>query len=356
MTNRILIVDDQRDISRLLRSALETVEKGLSVSEAASGEEAMLEATKGKIDLLITDFRLPGMSGVDLAKKFRARNPDLRVMVITGVSDNKSLDEIKASNPDAYFAKPVPMAEFLDAVERCLNMERTILPVGKPATAPLAERTRTLADMLSDVRKAIGAQAVILLNERGQIKAEAGDIPDPSMILSLTSNLISVYTSAVKVSSVLGNTGGDVHLFCGKTYDIFYVPLGPIHSLLFAGKDMAAFDHVTKKIDAINKSRDEILEALKKLGVTGGLSPEIVAQYEARMEQAAAPSPVPAPAPEADVPMDDDFAKLFADTGDKKSDLDSFWNQAAEKVGFTQPDKLTFDQATKLGLTPSDKK
>ena len=46
MAYRILIVDDQKEVSRLLRSALETIEHGLEVVEAPSGEEAILEATK----------------------------------------------------------------------------------------------------------------------------------------------------------------------------------------------------------------------------------------------------------------------------------------------------------------------
>ena len=91
MTYRVLIVDDQKDVSRLLRSALETIEHELLVVEAPSGEEAILEATRTKVDLLISDFRLPGITGVELMKKFRVRNPDCKVILITGVSDTWSL-------------------------------------------------------------------------------------------------------------------------------------------------------------------------------------------------------------------------------------------------------------------------
>jgi CheY-like chemotaxis protein len=352
MTYRILIVDDQRDISRLLRSALETIEVGLSVAEAASGEEALLEVSKGKIDLLITDFRLPGMTGIELAKKFRARNPDLKLMVITGVSDNKSIDEIKAAHVDAFFAKPIPMADFLDAVERSLGLERTILPAGKPEAKPTEEQ-KTLAHMLVDLRKALNAQAVMLLNERGQIKAEAGDLPDPGMVVSLNAALMGVYTSATKISSLIGNTGGEIHLFRGSQYDLFFVPIGSIHSLLLAGKDIAALDKIGKKIDAINASREEILHALQHMGVTGGLSPETVAQYEASREHTA-PS-AKQPEPESDGALDE-FAKLLQSAGSKKADVNSFWDQAAEKAAFIQPDKLTYEQASKLGLAPGDKK
>ena len=79
------------------------------------------------MDLLITDFRLPGITGVELVKKFRARNPDVKIILITGVSDTRALKEIDEVKADAYFSKPVPMGDFLDAVERTLGLARTIL-------------------------------------------------------------------------------------------------------------------------------------------------------------------------------------------------------------------------------------
>ena len=59
MTYRVLIVDDQREVSRLLRSALETIEHGLEVYEAPSGEEAILESSRGKFDLLVAIIVCP---------------------------------------------------------------------------------------------------------------------------------------------------------------------------------------------------------------------------------------------------------------------------------------------------------
>ena len=135
----ILIVDDQREVSRLLKSALETIEHGLDVVEAPSGEEAILEASRRKIDLLVADFRLPGITGVELTKKMQARNPAMKVILITGVTDPKVREDIAKAGADAYFTKPVPMADFLDAVERTLGLVRTILP-SSPAVLKDEER------------------------------------------------------------------------------------------------------------------------------------------------------------------------------------------------------------------------
>jgi len=75
----ILLVDDQRDIVRLLHSALQTLGHELDIIDAPSGEEALLEASRRKIDLLVADYRLPGISGVEMMRKIRARNAELLV-------------------------------------------------------------------------------------------------------------------------------------------------------------------------------------------------------------------------------------------------------------------------------------
>ena len=80
----------------------------------------MLEASRKKIDLLVADYLLPGISGVELMRKVRARNPELKVIFISGVTERKARNEMLSAGAVAVFDKPIPMADFLDAVERCL--------------------------------------------------------------------------------------------------------------------------------------------------------------------------------------------------------------------------------------------
>ena len=125
---RILIVDDQRDIVRLIHSTLDTLGHKLEIVESPSGEEALLEASRKKVDLLVSDYRLPGMTGVELMEKIRLRHPEAKAILITGMTDKKSRDEMLNAGAFALFDKPIPLADFLDAVERSLSLERTILP------------------------------------------------------------------------------------------------------------------------------------------------------------------------------------------------------------------------------------
>ena len=81
---RILVVDDEEDIRTVLRAFLKAW--GYEVIVADSGAAA-LEWTKksaGKLDLLITDFRMPSMDGIELAQRMRNRHSELKVLYMSG--------------------------------------------------------------------------------------------------------------------------------------------------------------------------------------------------------------------------------------------------------------------------------
>jgi CheY-like chemotaxis protein len=90
----ILLVDDQRDIVRLLHSTLQTLGHKLDIVDAPSGEEALLEASRRTVDLLVTDYLLPGISGVELLRKIKLRSPNLKVIFISGMTERKARQEM----------------------------------------------------------------------------------------------------------------------------------------------------------------------------------------------------------------------------------------------------------------------
>jgi DNA-binding response OmpR family regulator len=341
MTFRILIVDDQRDVSRLLRSALETIEQGLKVSEAPSGEEALLEASRTPVDLLITDYRLPGMSGVELMQKIRNRTPNIKIIIISGVSDPKAKADIEKAGADAYFIKPVQMAEFLDSVERLLGMARTIL---QPTAAAQPKETlperKSLADLLAGLRKTLDAQSVFLLNGLGHVQAETGELPEGSRV-SLIAALMAMHNAAQKVASLLGKVELHLHLFDGEANDLVFVPIGQAHVLWVVGKGLADLVSISATIDLLNATKVEILTVLEQIGAESSLpAPEPEQQG------------IPAFMESVTIPME--FDELLRKASSKKEDANAFWDQAIEKgTQYAEPDKLTYEQAAQLGLAPS---
>lgn len=340
MGNRILIVDDQRDISRLLRSALETIEQGLDVSEAPSGEEALLEAGRVPIDLLVVDYRLPGMSGVELIEKMRARYPEMKFIVISGMTESKAQEEIEKSGAYAFFVKPIPMSDFLGAVESCMGLARTVLQEPKEQQKP--DEKETLSDLLVGLRKQLSAESVFLLNGMGYVEAETGEILNTDKRASLISSLMGMHNAAQKAASLLGKNKQHLHVFDGDETDLVFVPVGTSHVLWASGRGLGDLSAISATLDVLNASKARVLEILEQLEVE-----------EAPEEEPIAQGGTPAYMESVTIPIE--FDELLKKGADVKVDANAFWDQAIEQgPQYTEPDKLTYEQAARLGLAPKN--
>ena len=344
-TPTILLVDDQRDIVRLLHSTLQTLGHHLDIIDAPSGEEALLEASRRKIDLLVTDYLLPGITGVELMRKIRARNADLKVIIISGVTERKARSEMLNAGALAIFDKPIPLADFLDAVERSLGLVRTIFP---PESSKEADQHRqTLSELLIGFRQKVQADAVFLISDRARVLARAGDLYDSSMEVSLLSVLMAIFSASLKVSRFIHQENLDnYHVFRSGDHDLILMPVNSSHALLLAGREVANAANISATVEAMLAVRIEIENILQSLGVT---SAPIVTESIIPEPEPLTPEPEE---PEPEVDVDALFAS--ANKNPPVKDLDAFWNDAVEKTSNipTNPDVISFDEARKLGLTP----
>src|SRR5512146_334878 len=130
---RILIVDDALELGRLLQTVFLTVDPTLSIQVVPSAEEALLESTRKPLDLLVSDIRLPGMTGFDLVKKIRARHPDIKVIFISGLTEPNVAERAREMRAEGFFRKPLDMTSFLNTARRCLDMpgETPLVPMRK---------------------------------------------------------------------------------------------------------------------------------------------------------------------------------------------------------------------------------
>jgi len=341
---RILLVDDQRDILKLLRSTLDTsLAHEMEIIEAPSGEEALLEASRSKVDLLVSDYRLPGITGVELMHKIRAKYPDVRVILITGMTDRKARDEILNAGAAAVFDKPISLTDFLDAVERSLGLDRTILPEEGAADTG---QTQTISNLLANFRQDINAQAVYLLSDRGRVLAAAGALKDNSMEASLFSALMAIYSASLKVSRFIQQEELDnYHIFAGGDHDLLLIPVNAAYALLLAGNDLATTDNVLETVSAMLAVRNEVKKALKQMGVAPVVMEDDVEEEITRYEE-----------PLTQTTSDEIEALFKAKKKITTDELEAFWTDAADKQGAvpSNPDVITYEQARQLGLAPGE--
>lgn len=96
---RLLIVDDDEFVLRLLGDFL--AQRGYRVATAPGGAEALVVASSldGGIDLLITDLKMPGMTGIELARRFTVEKPGVPILFVSGEADCCS--RVRAASIDA---------------------------------------------------------------------------------------------------------------------------------------------------------------------------------------------------------------------------------------------------------------
>jgi DNA-binding NarL/FixJ family response regulator len=89
---RILIVDDNVFIRRTLRSVLEAQDEWKVCEEASDGREAVAKFDREKFDVIVLDFQMPGMNGLDAAKQITQRSPSTPILMVT-LHDSAQLAE-----------------------------------------------------------------------------------------------------------------------------------------------------------------------------------------------------------------------------------------------------------------------
>lgn len=116
---RVLVVDDELDI----REALELVmrDAGWEVITADSGESALEAARGGHFDVVVTDYRMPGLSGAQTLQALKRLDPDTRVIVATGYGSAEQEAECRAVGADDYVRKPFDLGDIVAAVARLME-------------------------------------------------------------------------------------------------------------------------------------------------------------------------------------------------------------------------------------------
>ena len=115
MAKRVLIVDDNPNMSSLLQEMLEVFD--YDSIRASDGQEALEVVEQGEVSLIITDMRMPNMTGLELLQKVKEKHPKLPVVLISGYSVGLVEDEVGDVKPDGFLGKPLLMSD----VEKMLN-------------------------------------------------------------------------------------------------------------------------------------------------------------------------------------------------------------------------------------------
>ena len=178
-TKKILFVDDNFETIDFFRSMLDLMDNRFIVTSAPSAEEAWLEYAQKEFDLLITDLRLPGMSGIELIKRVHNKHPGFPAILISGYEQDHVKSELEEVEITAYLEKPYEATELLKLMQvtmfgEAADRKKEGETDGSPATPPEPEEIKVdlsgdAIDALSSLSFYTGGDQVLLGLLNGQI-------------------------------------------------------------------------------------------------------------------------------------------------------------------------------------------
>lgn len=371
---RILVVEDNHEVRRMVTASLKTIGAEIDVLDVPSAEEALVITASLPLDLVVLDFRLPGMSGLDMVTRLHKRRPETKVILVTGVEDTAIRKQVTQAGAEAYFFKPIEIDKFLEAVKRCLWVDQVVPEAPSiatesidtsPVASPVAESpvsteapqtaapqgfVPTLDERLNTLKQQLRAISVLLVNDAGQVLEVAGN---PSQITSgsaLLTSLMHAFRASLQVSQAMGrSSGASLQYFASQRQCLYIAPVGQNHALFVIISGL--FD--PEKLGTIDRYFQLAVRDLQDI-LANIAAEEQAKQAILERQQAELPSQVIVDQ-ETRKLIDDMFSK--ADNVVGQEGADSFWDTLEEKGAQEDAhpsDGISYDQAHDIGLTPGE--
>jgi CheY-like chemotaxis protein len=343
---QVLIVDDQPDVRQVLRAGIESLEFDIDVVDVPSGEEAILVLSRQPIDLLVADIRLPGISGLELKDQTLSRNPEMKFILITGLTSKKVRNQAANAGAEGFFIKPVKIDDFLDTVRSALGL----CPEGEIEQGDVEvsdEEPESLSGRLLRLYRDLGALAVLLIGDRGEVLEQAGGLTPEAISPVLISPLMTFSIAARKASYHLGmDVPENLLILRGKEFDLFMTHVSSDMELLLA-MPIGYFndERMLDLVPLLRSGVSDLLVILDQMGVSQKTQADVQ-----KLDMSGV---------EGDDEEDVHKFEVAIKKGKKKlksEDADAFWDslEGDSVKDVARGDAISYDQARKLGLTPDD--
>lgn len=119
----ILVVEDEPDILNLLQLLIRLWTTEYELLPAKNGQAALAYLNNRSIPLVITDYSMPGMDGLQLTAAIKAQNPATQVILVTAYPTLTLYEEAKAKGVDYYLTKPIQVERLEQSVRAALHMD-----------------------------------------------------------------------------------------------------------------------------------------------------------------------------------------------------------------------------------------
>ena len=201
MGKRVLIVDDDKEILTMLRYSLKKLGDGYEIITAQGSVEGLSQIEKNPFDLVIIDYMMKSMTGVDLARAVRRISPDTPIVIMSAYGNKRLRDTTNSLGLDGFLDKPFDLKKIRTLVQS-FTEERTAAPV---------EPRDTSRAVLEQIRKQMqgllvsaSARAVMLLSADGYPVQLVGQL-DERRIAKISAVIAANFMGTSELASQLGN-------------------------------------------------------------------------------------------------------------------------------------------------------
>jgi CheY-like chemotaxis protein len=222
---RILVVDDEGPARNFIVDGLNALGITDHAIGAASAEDALASAARVSPDLIISDIRLAGLNGLDLARYLHQNHPQTKVILITGYSTRDIEKAAATLGVDALLHKPFGLDALGEAVRTALNPVPPTADERGLSPAKLEGLTRQIDILKRDA----GAQWIGLIDKDGQIVIHTGSTDEFNELL----NQAATRGWAGAIAATAATLGACFLYIEGQPHDIYLASVDRSYCLTF---------------------------------------------------------------------------------------------------------------------------
>jgi len=290
---RILIVDDDVTLANVLRKTITLSNSTYQVQLACNADEALAQISRHDFDLIVTDIKMEGLSGLQLLEALRQVAPDTRTIAMTAFDSADVEEQARTLGVYHYITKPFSVQEFRTLVDVALKAQAPPTPEKlSPAQSKAVNKT------LSDLRANTGTHAAFFIEEdTANVLGVASD-SNSLDLTSLAKALIEItHRMTAEVARVFGGSSGfQRSQYVGETFNL------TTFRLAGEGLLIVVYDRRVKE-GLISFYARQALEALAQILQAGGPSETL---EDASAETKTSPSLPAAPEPLAEFEQEND--------------------------------------------------
>lgn len=223
-SKRILVVDDDPDLLFLVAHGIKSLSPEFQVSTAPGASSALQQVRQQTFDLVITDYMMPGRSGLDLVTEARTISPDTRFVMMTAHHDTGRVrNHIQETEVDGFISKPFILPELLEVIQKVTQRESTNeRAVSSGSSGGPRRPPGPVREKLIELRRHTGAHSVVLIGANGSPVQSIGE-HNAARAARLSAFVSSNFLAVMELSTLFGDNDASFKssYFEGTSYNIY---------------------------------------------------------------------------------------------------------------------------------------